>query len=576
MHFRKAYKAIQNISPPERSTNSDQRSKSTNNNMPSNPSNTEKRATSSTGTTSRRSNLREVVQKITRCVSANSTKPNIHTGTSSVRNDHELQASPAREVVQMPRAHSETYQRPRDHSGGSHPAEHPITNSATQRDGTASEPTCKSSKKNPIPCIVVGAGVSGLLTAYHLIHKHGIPTINFESATRAGGRVYTSTADTSKPMHIDVGHSRSSRHDPLLNQLLTDLIVPCTHLEETGQVATYTLGSSDPIVRVVPALRGSWLRAVCGFQHLVKTLMRSRESSVHFGKKLVRLSRHGDVWELLFRDMKSKRGHIVRARAVVLAIPPRKVIEISANVFPKALKDSMKAMRTQFIHRTILLVVYDMASWVHSTHVGVVWCSEGVLKEVYEERYENLGRYVLRGILRDDGRGEAQKNDDEKVAKSAVEQLARIFGPRASSPLAYKVTRWMQSESASKLDRAEGYVEESSFHGCDLTAAAQAQITWGQMKELQRIGLTLASAEMCTEGPGLMDGAIRMGVKAADFVAGFINTQWGMLLPNKWQSGDWLDMHQIFKKPFVCWIEIHIVALFRSEFFERWGQQTHA
>ena len=79
-------------------------------------------------------------------------------------------------------------------------------------------------------CVVIGAGISGLLCAYRLVKK-GFKVIVFEAANRAGGRAYDVEFEG---VNVDLGAGVIRESDARLKHLLKELSIPTVEFKSSA------------------------------------------------------------------------------------------------------------------------------------------------------------------------------------------------------------------------------------------------------------------------------------------------------------------------------------------------------
>jgi monoamine oxidase len=196
-------------------------------------------------------------------------------------------------------------------------------------------------------------------------------------------------------------------------------------------------------------------------------------------------------------------GHDVRARAVVVALPPT----LTARI---AYSPALPAARDQLVQRmpqgtvTKCMAVYDEPFWRDDGLSGQGLSVRGPTRIVFDNSPPDGSRGVLLGFL--EGRGARDLGAWEPAARrhAVVGGFRRLFGPRAGSPVDYVERSWADEEYT------------RGCYGCYLPPGAWTAHGHALRAPVGR--LHWAGAETATRWSGYMDGAVRSGEAAASAV----------------------------------------------------------
>ena len=141
--------------------------------------------------------------------------------------------------------------------------------------------------------VIIGGGLAGLYTAYHL-RKNKIDFRLFEGSRRFGGRIRSD-------QNLDFGASVFLKKHVLLNQMIKDFAVETQSL--TSDISYIPAGTETLVRQLTDRISG---------------LMPYRNIRLQW--KLVEIQKINRFYEMTFETPRGRRSYL--ARRVVLAIPP--------------------------------------------------------------------------------------------------------------------------------------------------------------------------------------------------------------------------------------------------------------
>lgn len=325
---------------------------------------------------------------------------------------------------------------------------------------------------------IIGAGISGLATARHLVAA-GLSIVVLEARNRVGGRLDSVDG-------LDLGATWFWPNEPRIQKLVADLGVP-VHEQHLAGDAVYHDPSGvqrlqgNPIdVRSGRFVRGadSLTRAVAAGLPAGTVRLATEATTISFGAT-------GVV------DVATSSG-IVAARHVVLALPPALAVERLA--FDPELPTDLVALarRTPVWMGGITKVVarYPDAFWRRSGLSGSGVSSVGPMREVHDMSGVDGVPGALFGFV------PAGQVVEPTVTETAlVEQLVTLFGPDAAEFEALHIRDWRDEPHTSPADVEQLTAYEHFGDHRYGEAAGDGRLHW-------------ASTETSREFPGHIEGAL--------------------------------------------------------------------
>ncbi len=253
------------------------------------------------------------------------------------------------------------------------------------------------------------------------------------------------------------------------------------------------------------------------FEKLIGTEGGAQQDRFHGGSQLVSLRlaerlRGPIVLEAPVRRIEqddagvrvSADGHVVSARAVIVALPPTLTARIDWS-------PAMPAQRDQLIQRTAqgtvakCMAVYDTPFWRAEGLSGQALSVQGPTRVMFDNSPPDGSRGVLLGFLEGRAARDMGEWEPEARRRAVVDGFARVFGPRAGQPIEYIEQRWADE------------IYTRGCYGCYLPPGAWTAHGQWLRRPIGRV--IWAGSEYATVWSGYMDGAVRSGEQAALDVA---------------------------------------------------------
>ena len=275
--------------------------------------------------------------------------------------------------------------------------------------------------------LIVGGGLAGLALARHL-HAAGRDFRLIEARDRVGGRILS-------PEGFDLGPAWFWPGQPRIDALVTAL-----GLERFDQHAAGALSFEDAQGRVergrgFASMAGSW-RLAGGLGRLTEALARALPPDrLHLSDPVVSLARGPDG--LIARTASGAR---FRAARVVLALPPRLAAGLAfAPALPDAARRALADMPTWMAGQAKAVAVYDRPFWREAGLSGDAISHRGPMVEIHDASPMDGSSFALFGFL---GVPPEARADPVRLEQALRDQLQRLFGPQAGTPLALHLKDW--------------------------------------------------------------------------------------------------------------------------------------
>jgi monoamine oxidase len=357
-------------------------------------------------------------------------------------------------------------------------------------------------------CIIVGAGLSGLYTAYRL-EQAGVNYRVLEARERFGGRIHCATRPLpgGQVARYDLGPAWVwPQLQPLIADLAHELKVPLFPQRVHGDGLYEDMSTRGPVRLGTPSPHGDSFRIVHGAMSLVEALAsRLAPDRIALGQHVVSIVEHDGCVTL-----QAGGGTAWEAEQVIIAMPPRlfaRNVECVPGLAP-ALREHMLSTPTWMAGHAKLLAFYETPFWENQGLSGEAFSRIGPLTEIYDASPASKGDHALFGFFGISAEARRQLGT-EMLLEHALAQLARLFGPAAKQVLDVHIKDW----SADPLTATAGDAQPPSGHPA---------YGWpGGLPTDWNGRLIFSSTEMAAANGGYLEGALEAGLEAARRVSPF-------------------------------------------------------
>lgn len=281
--------------------------------------------------------------------------------------------------------------------------------------------------------IIIGAGLSGLSTAYQL-KKAGINFKILEAQSRLGGRIETIYGKQDTPM--EMGATWFGEEHLNLIQLLSELNIGYFEQHTEGISLFETMSFEPPQQYFVPANSQSAYRIKGGTFSIIDALYQ------RIGKENIILNT--EVNGIIEEDNKIKivdsLGNFYFSKQVIIALPPKvanDMIKFTPNL-PEGINQIMKKTQTWMSGSVKFSVEYKKAFWKDNGFSGSIFSQSGLATEIYDHsNYENT-KFSLKGFLN----GSAYHYTHAERKEKVISQLKHYFGAEVEKFESYNDKIW--------------------------------------------------------------------------------------------------------------------------------------
>lgn len=348
------------------------------------------------------------------------------------------------------------------------------------------------------PIVVVGAGLSGLMTA-HLLEDAGLEVTLLEARNRIGGRVLGLAAEDGAH-RVDLG---AAWVWPAINAQLADVlsVLGLRLFEQYGRGAGLVEQDTQTVRRHATgfAQQPPSMRVVGGTAALTDALLaRLVRTQVLMGTRVCGLQAGatdpGGVVNIQW-ERGGQAGTLV-ATSVVLALPPRLLASAVrwSPELPTELSRRWAEAPTWMASHAKFVALYPRAFWREAGLSGSAVSQVGPLAEVHDASDAEGRQAALFGFVGVPALWR-RRMGRKALMDAAVAQLGRLFGVEALTPQAIHLQDWADdAETATPVDE-----HSASVHPQPISTRLPAP--WCDC-------IHLAGSEFATDFPGYLEGAV--------------------------------------------------------------------
>ena len=335
--------------------------------------------------------------------------------------------------------------------------------------------------------IIIGAGLSGLTTAY-MLHKMG--ETNFlvlESRERIGGRILTENG-------IDLGATWFQNHHENVIDLLDELKVKKFHQYNKGKsVLVYNSMAPEHYFENDPNHPSAY-RIGGGSLAIINALAKAINNTIKTEQTVTAIEDKGNT-VIVTTDKKT-----YSTEKVIITIPPRITERISFSPeLPKELTTVMKTTHTWMSNAIKMGLTFKTPFWRNKNFSGMLIGQVGAVVELYDHNDVENNTYALMGFV-----NEALRDLTPEARKTKIlDYLKKYLGDEILSHIHYKEKDWSKDKDTSCKTIKSIYMSPSYGN------PVFAQEYFGEK-------LLFSGTETSPIYGGYMDGAIYSGIIAAN------------------------------------------------------------
>ena len=338
----------------------------------------------------------------------------------------------------------------------------------------------------PNKIIIIGAGLSGLMTAY-LLKKKGLEYIILEAGTKIGGRIETVTGASGSTM--EMGATWFSNLHQHLIALLSELNISFFKQRTQGISLFETMSFVPPQKFEISDAEESSYRIEGGTIKLIEKLVDEVGiENIKTETKVSAIKEFADYLEVI-----DSNGAKYLSSKVISTLPPHLLVQTIALEPPlsNSIQNLAKKTHTWMGESIKFAVEYERPFWREQNYSGTLFSQASIIQEMYDHSNNDDNGYALKGFLN----GGTYTLSYEERKEKVLLQLVKLYGTEAENYIAYHEKVWRE-------DPLTFLPYEQLVLGHENNGHPEYQ------KPLFNNKLFLSGSETATKNPGYMEGAI--------------------------------------------------------------------
>jgi len=335
--------------------------------------------------------------------------------------------------------------------------------------------------------VIIGAGLSGLTSAYYLQKSGETDFLLLESRERLGGRILTNEG-------IDLGATWFQTHHERLLDLIGELDIDKFYQYSKGNsVMVYSTMApehyfeSDP--NTPPAYRISG-----NSKALINALAKPFSEKINTKTTAMAISEAANGL-----TVETDKG-MFSAEKVIVTVPPRIALRISFSPeLPVAITETMTKTHTWMSNAMKVGLTFKKPFWRGKNMSGMLIGQVGAVTELYDHCDTKGQKYALMGFINEGLRDFSPEARQERI----LNYIAKYLGREVMDYQNYFEKDWSQDPNTS----------------CEAIKSIYMSPSYGNPvfeKAYLKNKLLFSGAETSPVSGGYMDGAVYSGIKAAE------------------------------------------------------------
>lgn len=341
--------------------------------------------------------------------------------------------------------------------------------------------------------VIVGAGLSGLYTAFQL-SQQGVSFQLLEARQRIGGRIHS-------PHHYDLGPAWFWLGHECVMDLLQQFRIDWYEQQDEG---TGLYQSRSSMMQLPRGYTGQSFRVKNGLGSLSQALAQSISSdTLSLGHRVTSIVRETEHLSLVVEHERGSKT--LTSQHIVLALPPRLVaqdISFSPSL-SHSMRQALASTPTWMAGNAKVVVTYKTAFWRERGFSGTALSEIGPLMQIHDASLPDAKDYALFGFVNIPATAR-QKVSEKDMQQGVIRQFVDLFGPQAAHFESFTLFDWSK----------ETYTAAQS----DMTPLNYHPIYGLPHTSLWDDRLHFASTESDRQFGGFLEGALRSANRTVEAI----------------------------------------------------------
>lgn len=338
--------------------------------------------------------------------------------------------------------------------------------------------------------IIIGAGLSGLTTAYYLKKNWDVTCLILEGRDEIGGRIKTTDS-------IDLGATWFGEQHSNLLSLLDELHIDSFPQYQKGNSIFIHSTIEPPHYFDAQDNSNPTYRISGGSENLIRTLACKSETDIKLGETIDSINDIGKFIELKTADT------IYTAKKVVVTIPPQLAaqrIAFEPNLSAKLI-DVMTSTHTWMSNAIKIGITFDNPFWREKNFPGTLIAPNGPVIELYDHSNPDDSSFSLMGFANE----ALREHSTQERKQIIIDFLADYFGSQIKNYTSFVEKDWLKDDFTATSKSQSIYMHPS-----------YGNKVW--QNSYMNGKLMFSGSETSDQFGGYMEGAVASGKRAIEFI----------------------------------------------------------
>ncbi len=347
--------------------------------------------------------------------------------------------------------------------------------------------------------LIVGAGLTGLATAYYL-KEAGLTAQLIEARTRPGGRIHTLYKNDTAS--LEMGATWLGAKHTFLRRLLEELNIEIFEQELSDWAIYEPISTSPHQVVTLPPNSDPSYRIRGGSSALIQALLDKLDTNqLHTGQVVQAIQEEADGLLVKCTDQHFK------VPIVVSTLPPYLLTQ-TIDISPPLAADVLgiaEQTHTWMGESIKVALAYKNPFWKAPNTSGTIFSNVGPIPEMYDHSNYEKSHFALKGFLN----GSYFSVSKAERLELILRQLSKYFGAAANDFSSYEETVWRNEPFTFSEYQSHILPHQNNGHPIYQQACLSHK-------------LFIAGSETASQFPGYMEGAVRSAAFVAREVLGLL------------------------------------------------------
>lgn len=340
--------------------------------------------------------------------------------------------------------------------------------------------------------LIVGAGLSGLSTAYAL-RNSSLDVEILEARPRLGGRIFTKKSEKS---NLELGATWFGPQHKSLLELVHQLNIPFK-TQENGREAIYDFRPNGNLERFqIPRQSAPTYKFENGSSDLINALHQEITASIHYNE-VVKSVKYDTYFKVQTEQNQFEADYLI------MSIPPQLIadsVEFEPDL-PESSRLLFSKTHTWMSDSIKFSVAFESSFWKTERFIGTLMSPQQIIQEMYDHSDLKTSQHAMVGFLN----SKFTVLSEEERKTEVLNQLQSISTKQIIENPAYADVNWRNEKFTIHKNAQSLVPHQNNGH---------PKLREGFYKNK----LFFSASETSSQTPGYMDGAVHRGLEVGELL----------------------------------------------------------